>query len=128
MILYYNTNIAPVQRFDNINVLTRLILMRIFREGQNSTLFRSTHHFLSTTRFFTNNKITNTTAIICAKSKIKNDSKYDENTVQIRRNQHFLFPASMLYSLLELKSIWCNECDEQLFQCYKRSECPKCNA
>lgn len=130
IIIHYNTDIAPLHHFQMTKVLTRKILLRVFENTMkttNTTLFRSSHHFMTIPHYYIPSKLTDTLAMVCTKCKNANESGNTEVITRIRDKQHFLFPTSMITSLLDLRTIWCIECDEQLFKWYSESECPVCN-
>lgn len=116
LITFHNIHIATTPSTLS-RVITTDILWEIFARTMDSNLFSSNHHFITQRRFFAS-KAENQGYIICPICKDNNMDKFNETPIEILGDEHFGLPSSLVFSILELRSLWCKECKIQLFKWY----------
>lgn len=126
ILAHYNLYIAPTIRLPYAKVLTSQLLLTIFRNTIESALFDRQHHLITINRFFIRNKEKNAGFMVCKDCKTALDDLEIQDPTPIEGKQHMMLSEDLAYSILELKSFWCADCDKQLFKWYSRSECPSC--
>lgn len=128
IINFFNTYIANNNQMDITTTLTSRQLLAIFNDTVQTNMFNFHHHFITNERYFIDNEDTQTVTIICPSCKLEQALTTRHQISPTRTNQHFTFGPTMVFSLLELKSIWCAICTKQLFTWYKGQQCPSCNS
>lgn len=122
LVLFHNQAMANTPS-DFTRIITRDILWNIFSNTMDSNMFEISHHFITQQRFYTTQG-ENQGYILCPKCKDKHIHTFIDTPVQLFGGDHFCLPKTLVFSILELRSLWCRECRIQLFTWYTDSECP----
>lgn len=96
------------------------MLASVFFKHINTNFFEMEHHFITMTRFLIRTD-DNTGTIICETCKDwlpRNPYNAEQEMSVMGGNEHFTLPGTMVYSILELQSVWCKDCKKQLFKWY----------
>lgn len=118
----YNLYIAPENGLAFTKVITQNMLTTVFVHYMGSKFFSLNQHFVTKTRFVISTS-DNSGIITCKECRgSADDTPINESTV-IQGNEHFTLPSSMVFSILELQSVWCKLCGIQLFTWFDEDEC-----
>ena len=126
--IYFNTYITPINNDYSIRFLTKHALGRIFCHLETLHIFENVNHFITKERKF---RLTDDMDLIvsCNNCSLKisalNPSLNDKLLI-MEGNQHFTFPKNMLYSLLEIAALWCDNCHIANFDWYTETDCIVC--
>ncbi len=120
---YFNIRVAPTQHLSSVEIITKPMLTTLFLATITATLFEVESHFISTDRYVTETS-SSTGHILCQQCKVRviNPIQF----TKITGGQHITLSESMVFSILEINSLWCHLCQKQLFEWYEKIECPQC--
>ncbi len=125
IIQHYNNVIAPQHQLPLTSIITRPIIRKVFLATLKTRFFIEENHFTSEDRFhvITDDPVGHILCRIC-KDEVYKDKQ--DKSRKINGDQHFILPATMTFTILEIITVWCQECKVQLFKWHDKNECNKC--
>lgn len=124
VISYFNNRLAPKMNWTQIEKLTRPALHHIFYSTLKFDFFEIDNHFFTINSYYVEKEQSKGEIICtsCYQSTETNETYH--NVRKLQSNDHFTLPDSLIYTLITMPSLWCNNCSIQLFIWYDRYECP----
>lgn len=127
IIKYYNTIIVPDLQLAYTTLLNQPILCTVFEQTIHNSFFKGIHHFITQERFIVKWKENANVNITCSTCAYAIKDTLISAIVPMVKAQHFVFPESLRFCIVEINSMWCHICKVQLFKWYSHNQCISCH-
>lgn len=126
--IYFNTYITPEKNDYSVRIITKHVLERIFMHLPSMYIFQGVNHFITRDRMFKTTEDYDL-VVFCMRCYLLHTSKNPPTEGifnKMRGNEHFTFPPSMIFNILEMPTMWCHQCRIKNFKWYTDHDCINC--